>query len=1410
MPDTVEIMATRAPKTDARPKSGTAGRSRPASSARSKGSGSPARKQTARSRSGRRTSTSRRPTGRRYSRPPSANPVVILVGWVAAAITGVWMGLAHMVGTAARAFGRNARDLDPAHRRDGAGLAILGLAIITAAAVWWHLGSVIGRHLSLAVRNGFGSAAWVVPILLALLAWRYLRHPDRNADIARMVIGWTALIIGVLGLVHIAHGTPRLADGTAAIRAAGGLIGYAVSAPLVAVLTTWVATLLLALVAFFGLLVITGTPVHRVRARIADLHRRYLWGQPAGDAGAETDDAGQAGRPGGQLTRGKRKKQEAIEAGDHERPYDTPLVGGIVPRDSARAGRDPRPAAAAVPPVAEDAAASEMLTFGPGVTGSRSQPADPAAAGASWRDPWSGSEPGRDGPPVPADAPAGTGGTDHRKPGEQLMLTSTSDASYTLPPAALLRPGTPPKSHTRANDVVKDALSAVLEQFEVDAEVTGFTRGPTVTRYEITLQPAVKVERVTALSKNIAYAVKSADVRILSPIPGKSAIGVEIPNTDREIVSLGDVLRSPAAVSDHHPMVVGLGKDVEGVHVVANVSKMPHMLIAGATGAGKALALDTPIPTPQGWTTMGEVQVGGEVFDERGRRCTIIAATPVMHGRPCYEVEFSDGTVIVADAEHQWQTSTAAGRQQQARPARRAPYWPPEDVARVARRAAEVLTQPDGLVGTAEVVADVGAQFRNVIYQVVRHLPKEGRVIRPTYRRGGRDIGFWAQSYSRHLVYKALTERVSAPVGSRHARQTDPDPVSTRQIAASLRRWGRVNHSIALSGPLDYPERSLPVAPYTFGCWLGDGSTMSAGFTCAEEEILDHIRDDGYVVTRHASTRMQYTISNRPERERRIAEALDLAAQGMSVAGAASHAGVGLSAVLQAAGGRFPQGRRGSFVPATPPRERYRTLRETFRGVGAKHIPEIYLRASIPERRALLAGLLDTDGYCGPRGTVEFVVTSRDLAYGVLELVLGLGYKATVRAKPCRGRDQSRSTAFTVAFTPHEPVFRLSRKLARQAQAGPGSTALRRYIADVRPIESVPVRCIEVDSPSHLYLASRSCIPTHNSTCINGLITSILLRATPDEVRMILIDPKRVELAAYQGIPHLITPIITNPKRAADALQWVVGEMDRRYDDLAASGFRHMDDFNKAVRSGKLTAPPGSERAYVPYPYLLVIVDELADLMMVSPRDVEDSVVRITQLARAAGIHLVLATQRPSVDVVTGLIKANVPSRLAFATSSLTDSRVILDQPGAEKLVGQGDSLFLPMGQSKPMRLQNAFVTEKEIREVVAHCKKQADPAYRDDVTVPEGQQREIDADIGDDLEYLLQAAELVVSTQFGSTSMLQRKLRVGFAKAGRLMDLLESRGVVGPSEGSKARDVLVKPDDLGALLASLRGSPES
>src|SRR5262245_40893246 len=874
-------MATRVPNGNARPQGGTATRSRPPGTGGrprtrtampSPGRG-PGRKGSGRSRKARGGSRRGRGTGRSQRRPPTTDPILILLSWLGRALTGAWMLLAHAAGYGARALGRSARDLDPLHRRDGVGLAFLAAAIVVAATTWWNMGNMASRAMTALVWGAFGSLAWSVPILLMLLAWRFLRHPDRNAETGRLTIGGSALLVGALGLVHIAHGTPAPADGAGAMREAGGFIGFFASAPLVAAVTPWVAAPLLALVCGFGLLVISGTPLHRVPERLTRLRGTG----PDDDA---ADPAGKKARGG----RAGRKRPTAIEAGEHVKPYDTPLLGGTVggPGAAGRKGavlEEPSHPAGAVAAEMEGARDDERLLDALGF--------GPAPAGR---------KPGQHLDTLPP-----RGGK-----GEQLTLTCTSDSSYTLPPAALLRPGTAPKARTGVNDVVVRALTEVLEQFDVDAQVTGFTRGPTVTRYEIELGPAVKVERVTQLTRNIAYAVKRADVRIVSPIPGKSAIGVEIPNTDREIVSLGDVLRSPVALTDHHPMVVGLGKDVEGSTVIANLAKMPHILIAGATGAGKALALDTPIPTPRGWTTMGAIQVGDLVFDEHGQPCRVVGATPVMHGRPCYEVEFSDGTVIVADAEHRWRTNMAAGRQQRARPPRGATYWPSADVAEVAKRAAEVLGEPDRLIGIAEVIADVGDQFRNAVYRAAGRLPKEGRVIRPTYRRAGREVGFWAPAYSRHLLYKALVERISAPAGASRVRPAGAEPVTTAQIAASLRHWGRFNHSIAPCGPLQYPEQDLPVAPYTFGCWLGDGATMTAGFTCADKEILEHIRNDGYVITHHASTRMHYTISNRPERERRIAEALDLAAQGMSVERAALHACVGLSAVLRAAGVCFP------------------------------------------------------------------------------------------------------------------------------------------------------------------------------------------------------------------------------------------------------------------------------------------------------------------------------------------------------------------------------------------------------------------------------------------------------------------------------------------------------------------------
>ena len=753
-------------------------------------------------------------------------------------LAAIWRGLAKFLGKSVRFVAKGAKDLDPAHQRDGFAFLLLILAIMAAAGTWFDGGNIVGRALASFFYGGFGRIGIFTPLVLGYFAFRLFHSPDKKSATGRIVVGTIALLLSTTGIAHLLNESSG--TGTTAMHNGGGWLGYAISQPLVALMTDVLAYPVLILLLCFGLLVTTATPVSSVITRIKNT---ATW------LNSKRPD----------------RSEEEFEVTDTP-PFETPVVAEWNKhKDDEEEELD------------EESFDEEFTVEVPVATII---------------------------PPTAVPAPASTA-----RP-EQLMLSS--DSIYELPAQDLLRTGPAAKSKSKANEIVVAALTEVFLQFEIDAQVTGFMRGPTVTRYEVELGNAVKVERITALSKNISYAVASSDVRILSPIPGKSAVGIEIPNADREIVALGDVMRSSVAGQDHHPMLVALGKDVEGNFVCANLAKMPHLLVAGATGAGK-------------------------------------------------------------------------------------------------------------------------------------------------------------------------------------------------------------------------------------------------------------------------------------------------------------------------------------------------------------------------------------------------------------------------------------------------------------------------------------------------------------SSMINAMIVSILMRSTPDEVRLVLIDPKRVELTAYENIPHLITPIITSPKKAADALTWVVREMALRYEDLATFGFRHIDDFNKAVRAGKVVPPPGSDRKIEPYPYLLVIIDELADLMMVAAREVEDSVVRITQLARSAGIHLVLATQRPSVDVVTGLIKANVPSRLSFATSSLADSRVILDTPGAEKLVGQGDALFIPMGASRAIRIQGAYVSEREIEAVVGHVKKQLAPRYRSDVTAPPAATKMVDKEIGDDLDILLQAIELVVTTQFGSTSMLQRKLRVGFAKAGRLMDLMESRGIVGPSEGSKARTVLVKPDELDSVLATIR-----
>jgi len=829
-------------------------------------------------------------SGGSAGRAPARASAQTRPGTFAGGVALVWLALAHVFGGAARALSKEkiARE----DRRDGVPF-LLFLMGVTGAILLWFLAKDPTAALINSYTMGllFGRFAVVLPVVLIGFAIFAARHPSSVRDNTRIGAGLFLLIVVINGLLHTFAGTtnfqtwinPSDTDGVLKLAAAGGLFGWLVAVGLLGTITVWATVPVLVVLAAASLLILTKTPPSRIGERL-----RATWVKLFGEGRARViepelvteDEEIHDAFDGTRVPWWRRDK--AAEA-----PFDNAVKGEAEPMAPFE-GEGNEFDELFGEPEAETVLPAVPLFVEP-------TPSAPAPASAL----------------PPSAAPAAS---------ETTVLPAAEGAAtpvrrpYVLPQVGLLSAGTPPKAKSAANETMINAISSVFKEFSVDAAVTGFSRGPTVTRYEVELAPGVKVEAVTRLASNISYAVASNEVRLLAPIPGKSAIGIEIPNTDREIVTLGDVLRSDVAKQATHPLTVGIGKDVEGGFVVANLAKMPHLLVAGATGAGKS-----------------------------------------------------------------------------------------------------------------------------------------------------------------------------------------------------------------------------------------------------------------------------------------------------------------------------------SFV--------------------------------------------------------------------------------------------------------------------------------------------------------------------------NSMIVSILMRAKPAEVRLVLIDPKRVELAAYQGVPHLITPVVTNPKQAAEVLQWVVKEMDARYDDLESFGFKHIDEFNRAIVAGEVKVPENSKRVLQPYPYLLVVVDELADLMMVAPRDVEDSIVRITQLARASGIHLVLATQRPSVDVVTGLIKANVPSRLAFSVSSVTDSRVILDGPGAEKLIGQGDALFSPMGTSKPMRVQGSWIAENELHRVVEHVKAQMQPEYRNDVA-EQAPKAVVDADIGDDLELLLQAAELIINSQFGSTSMLQRKLRVGFAKAGRLMDLLESRNIVGPSEGAKAREVLIQPDELAVVLAQLRGEP--
>jgi FtsK/SpoIIIE family/FtsK alpha domain/Ftsk gamma domain/4TM region of DNA translocase FtsK/SpoIIIE len=1149
--------------------------------------------------------------------------------------------------------GASSRKALSGHKGDIQGVFLGLFAVVLALGIWFEDGGKLGAFLALLFRNLFGYGAYAVPLLVAALAIALFWRPSPSDDMVagRVTIGLLAMLLGGLGLLHLARGAPPpSARPPVILQESGGLVGALIAAPLARLLSSWGAGALFACVLFLGTLISTRTSVAAVGRGIASL------GRVTGSA----------------LSAPPRPPAPPPPPPEVVEPVDS---GEAPPRRRGRKRAEPAEAEASddtveVPPVRVDAEAA-----GKDVEGR-----DEAAALR----------------PAPPTAPADLPGA-----GDAVQLAMTLQAkaggAYTTPPESLLRQGHARPVDPRRLDETQRILEQTLEQFEVEATVPRYTRGPTVTRYEVELAPKTKVARVIGLSHDIAYALASPDVRIIAPIPGKSAIGIEVPNRDRELVTLGDILGKAGKDDQRHPLTVALGKDIGGEPVTVNLADMPHVLIAGSTGAGKALALDTQVPTPMGWTTMGELRDGDVVFGADGQPTRVLKAHDVLLGEPCYEVEFDDGTVIVTSADHLWSTTDRAARISIANGAR-------HDAQ--PSRARDRLALLDDLIDNGNLDELVTAA---------------------------------------ELADEA---RAHQQVLGQQAKRTGPRVVTTQDIWSSLRVGGHVNHSIDVCGALEHSELDLPVDPYVLGCWLGDGHSYSAQFTCADSEVIANVEAAGFEVRKQAWSPYAW-----------------------GIIGLRKHLGdLGLLA--------------------------------------NKHVPEVYLRAGPKQRLALLQGLMDTDGNNGRNGSVEFGNTNRRLAEAVVELAVGLGHKAVLheRRATIDGRDCGPN--YVVTWTPPDPVFRLTRKLNRQKLTGHRGVQAVRYIVDVRPVPTRPVRCITVDAPDHLYLASPACIPTHNSVSLNVLVTSLLMRNPPDQVRLILIDPKRVELTHYENVPHLITPVVTHPKRASEALAWAVREMELRLETLAIAGVRNIAAYNKGATEGTLPPLPSAglddegrpdgDRQRPTLPYIVVVIDELSDLMMVAPRDVEDAICRIAQMARAVGIHLVVATQRPSVDVVTGLIKANIPSRIAFMVASAQDSRVILDAGGADKLVGHGDMLYLPGGTSKPRRIQGAFITEKEVEAVVAYCKAQQQAAYQPGV-VAEGRAATEDDD-GDEDPLLTQAMEIVVRSGLGSTSMLQSKMKVGFSRARRIMDQLEERGVVGPSEGSKPRDVLMTVEELTQL----------